>query len=201
MPEQLDLSDGEYRERLKAKFGQHSSPGGRNFDFFYQSQVLWDESMAHNLNEFMAKNPGYQVVVIAGVGHMAFGSGIPKRAHRLNKKDYAVILNAEDVEKGIADYVLFPSPVSSTETPKLGVQLKEGAGRVIITAVLPQSVAEKAGLQEDDVLLTLDEEKIGAVEDVKIHMLFKKKGDTVVVKVLRKRVFFGDKEMEFRVML
>ncbi len=196
VPEQLDLSDAEYRDRLRAIFDQHGSPEGRSFDFFYQAQVLWDESMARNLNEFMAKNPGYQVVVLAGVGHMAFGSGIPKRAYRLNKKEYAIILNSEEVEKGIADYVLFPSPIALAETPKLGVQLREDAGVVVIAAIFPESAADKAGLRKDDIVLALDGEKIGSIEDVKIHLLYKKKGDTVVVRALRKRFLFGDKELE-----
>jgi len=201
VPAQLDLSDADYRERLRAVFGRHANPEGKSFDFFYQAQVLWDESMAHTLNEFMTKNPGYQVVVIAGVGHMAYGSGIPKRAHRLNRKDYAVILNAEEIEKGIADYVLFPMPVPFEETPKLGVMLKEDAGAVTVEGVSPESSAEKAGLRKDDLILSLDSEKIGAVEDIKIHLLSKKKRETVVVKVLRKRFLFGEKEMEFTVVL
>ena len=36
---------------------------------------------------------------------------------------------------------------------------------------------------------------------MKIHLLFRKKGDTVAVKVKRKRFLFGDKEMEFKVTL
>jgi len=201
VPGDIDLSDREYKERLREAFARHANPEGRNFDFFYQSQVLWDESMAHNLNEFFTKNPGYQTVVLAGVGHMAFGSGIPKRAYRLNHKKYAVVLNSEDVEKGIADFVLFPSPVPFRETPKLGVQLKDDGGVVAIAVVSPGSAAEKAGLREDDIILYADNEKVEAVEDVKIHLLYKKKGDAISVKVKRKRFLFGDTEMEFRVVL
>ncbi len=201
VPQDMDLSDTEYRERLRESYATHANPEGRNFDFFYQSQVLWDESMAHNLNEFMTKNPGHQVVVLAGSGHMAFGSGIPKRAHRLNRREYAVILNAEDVENGIADYVVFPSPVPFRETPRLGVQLKDDGGVVTITKVAPESVAEKAGIRENDAIISLDGEKMAAVEDVKIHLLSKKKGDAVSVKVKRKRFLFGHREMEFKVVL
>jgi len=201
VPGDMDLSDTEYRERLRESYAAHANPEGRNFDFFYQSQVLWDEAMAHNLNEFMTKNPGHQVVVLAGGGHMSFGSGIPKRAYRLNRREYAVLLNAEDVEKGIADYVLFPSPVPFKETPKLGVQLKDDRGVVTITMVSPDSAAEKAGLRADDAIISLDSEKMAAVEDVKIHLFYRKKGDVVSVKVKRKRFLFGDREMEVKVML
>jgi S1-C subfamily serine protease len=157
--------------------------------------------MAHNLNEFMTKNPGYQAVVLAGVGHMVFGSGIPKRSFRLNRRDYAVILNSADAEQGIADFILFPSPVPFMETPRLGVQLKDEGGMVTIAMVSPESAAEKAGLRGDDVIISLDDLKPEVVEDVKIHLLYKKKGDTVVLKVKRKRFLFGDKEMEFKITL
>jgi len=67
--------------------------------------------------------------------------------------------------------------------------------------VSPESAAEKAGLRGDDVIISLDDLKPEVVEDVKIHLLYKKKGDTVVLKVKRKRFLFGDKEMEFKITL
>jgi len=197
VPEDMDLSDMEYQKRLRGHFESHAGSQARNFDFFYQSQVLWDESMAHNLSDFMTRNPGYQVVVLAGGGHMAFGSGIPKRAHRLNGKDYAVIMYSEDVEKDVADYILYPAPLPLPESPKLMVLLKEDKGTVSINGFSPESISEKAGLMTDDVILSLDGEKIETIEDIKIYLLYKKKGDTVNVKVRRKRFLFGDKEMEF----
>jgi uncharacterized iron-regulated protein len=201
VPEDMDLSDMEYQKRLRGYFESHAGSQARNFDFFYQSQVLWDESMAHNLNDFMTRNPGYQVVVLAGGGHMAFGSGIPKRAHRLNGKDYAVIMNSEDVDKDVADYILYPLPLPFPEAPKLGVMLKEENRVVSISGFSPDSIAEKAGLLTDDLILSLDGEKIEAIEDIKIHLLYTKKGDTVNVKVRRKRFLFGEKEMEFTITL
>ncbi|MBI5074932.1 MAG: ChaN family lipoprotein [Nitrospirae bacterium] len=201
VPEDMDLADLEYRERLRTVFEKHAGSESRNFDFFYQSQVLWDESMAHNLNDFMIKNPGHQVVVLAGSGHMAFGSGIPKRAHRINRKDYSVILNSDDIEKDIADYILYPSPLSFTESPKLGVMLKEENKAVSISGFSAESISEKAGLTADDVILSLDNEKIETVQDIKIHLFYRKKGETVAVNVARKSFFFGVKELAFKVVL
>lgn len=201
LPEDMDLSDMEYRERLRGFFDRHAGSETRNFDFFYQSQVLWDESMAHTLNDYITKNPGYQVVVLAGGGHMQFGSGIPKRTHRLNNKEYMVILNSEDIEKDIADYILYPSALPFTESPKLMVILKEDKGAVAISGFSPESIAEKAGLRSDDIVLSLDNEKIETIEDIKIHLFFKKKGDTVTVRVARKSFLFGVKEREFKVTL
>ena len=112
-----------------------------------------------------------------------------------------MLLNAEDVENGIADYLLFTSPVPFKETPKLGVQLRDESNVVTITMVSPDSAAEKAGIRLHDVIISLDGEKMAAVEDVKIHMVSKKKGDTLKLRVLRKRFLFGPKEIEISLIL
>ena len=201
VPEYFDLSDSEYHERLREIFQGHSHSKESDFDLFYQAQVLWDESMAHNLDEFISKNPGYKVVVLAGAGHMMFGSGIPKRAFRLNKRDYAVILNTGEIEKNIADFVLFPASVSLPESAKLGVVLNEEDKKVIISRFAPDSIAEKAGMKEDDIILSIDNTVVESVDDMRIFLFFKKKGDEITVKVLRKRFLFGPAEKEFKVTL
>ena len=201
VPEYFDLSDMDYRERLRGFFEQHTRAMEKNFDFFYQSQVLWDESMSHNLNAFMKKNPDYKIIVLTGVGHMAYGSGIPKRTFRRNGKEYAVILNTGDIEKDVADFVLFPAPVALPESPKLMVQLKEEDKKVIISQFAPDSIAEKAGLQEDDVILSLDDTIVEGIADVRIFLFFKKKGDEITITVSRKRFLFGPKERRFKVTL
>lgn len=201
IPEYFDLSDNEYRERLRDFFGQHARSEERNFDFFYQAQVLWDEAMAHNLDAFMSRNPEYKVVVVAGAGHMAFGSGIPNRLFRLNKRDYAVILNAGDIEKDVADYVLFPSPASLPESPKIGVILEEKDKKMMIRQFTSDSIAEKAGMEVGDIILSLDGTPVESMDDMRISLLTMKKGDEVTVKVLRKRFLRGPAEKEIRVTL
>jgi uncharacterized iron-regulated protein len=111
IPSEIDFSDNEYKERLKKVFHLHKKTELKNFDFFYQSQILWDETMSQSINEFIKKSPDYQMVVLAGNGHLEYGSGIPKRTYRRNGLDYAIILTDKEVEKDIADYVIFPKPV------------------------------------------------------------------------------------------
>ncbi len=201
VPEDIDLTDMEYKERLKEIFEHHKNSWKKNFDLFYEAQVLWDESMAHNLNEFIQKNPEYQVVVIAGVGHLAFRSGIPKRCYRLNNKDYSIILSSEDIEQDIADFVLYPVPIKPPRSPKLGVILREEEGKVKITSFIPGSISKKAGLKKNDIILSIDDTKIEGIDDIKIFLVFKKKGDDITVKVSRQRFLFGAVEKEFKITL
>lgn len=201
IPAQMDFSDNEYRDRLKEVFVKHDRSGEKNFDFFYQSQILWDETMSMSVDEFLKKNPDYSMVVLAGGGHIQYGSGIPKRTFRRNGYDYAIILNDVDIERDIADYIIFPKPMDGTTSPKLMVSLREMHGVVSIEGFPENSISEKAGLRKGDVIISLDGITVKSVDDIRIHLFYKKKGDTVKVKVLRKRFLFGDKEMEFEVVL
>jgi uncharacterized iron-regulated protein len=201
LPQELDLTDAGYRDRLKEVFGRHTGGPERNFDNFLQAQVLWDETMALSLDLFLKKNPGRQVVVLAGQGHIAHGSGIPKRAFRRNGYEYATILNDAGVEKDIGDYLVFPEALDGVTAPRLMVVLKEGEGRVVIADLPEDSVSRTAGLRAGDTVLMLDNAPVSSVEDLKLELFYKKPGDTVRVRVARKRFLPGLREMEFVVKL
>jgi uncharacterized iron-regulated protein len=200
LPSQMDFSDDAYKERLKKIFREHEDFKTKNFDFFYQAQIVWDETMAESVDRFLKAHPNDQVLVLAGSGHLAYGSGIPKRAARRNGYDYAVILNDADFERDIANYVLFPGTIPGITSPKLMVFLKEEAGKVEIAGFSQDSASEKAGMQVGDTILSIDRTPVHSVDDIKIELLFRKKGDKVSVAVLRKRLL-GPEEMDFEVAL
>lgn len=200
IPADMDMADRQYRERLEAVFRTHRT--SMDFDYFYQSQILWDETMAHSVDEFMRENPDYQMVVLAGTGHIIYGSGIPRRAYRLNGKKYSTLITSGEsaVESDISDYVLFPEPLPAPEAPKLGVILSEAEGQVKITEFTGAGRAESAGLEKDDVIVSIDDWKVEGIDDVRIALFDKSPGDTLVIKVLRKKLF-GSKEMVIPVTL
>ncbi len=196
IPPHMDFSDTAYRERLKETFRQHPGFEARNFEFFYQAQVLWDEAMAYSVAEFFQKHPMSQMVVLAGSGHLAYGSGIPKRTFRHTGYEYAIILNDAEMQREIAHYIVFPKAVESISAPKLMVFLDEEQEKVTIRGFPQDSVAQKAGLQVGDVIIALDGVQIKSIEDVRIDLLYRKKGEAVKVKALRKEA-----EIEFEVTL
>jgi aminopeptidase N len=200
LPAEMDFSDEAYRERLKGIFHLHEGFQKNAFDFFYQAQVLWDETMAESIDGFLKTHGDYQMVVLAGSGHIAQGSGIPKRAARRNGYDYVTILMEVDLEPGIADFVLFPAPIPGGKAPQLQVQLKESPGGVTIEGFPEDSASKKAGLRVGDMLLSIDGAPIRAVEDLKIELLSRTKGDKTRLKVSRKGLF-GVREVEFEVVL
>ncbi len=201
VPAQLDLSDSTYRDRLKTVFSQHKGPSERNFDFFYQAQVLWDETMALSVDEFLQQHPGYRMVVVAGAGHLAYGSGIPKRVYRRNSLPYFIALNDGEPDRDVANYLIFPPSLDGMTAPKLMAALKAEDKRVAVTDLPEDSVSKKAGIRPGDVILAVDGERMESVEDIKLFLFSKQQGDHIRVTVLRKRFFLGDKELTFDVLL
>jgi uncharacterized iron-regulated protein len=206
VPLDMDMSDGNYINRLKNIFrqGQHSGIGFNNFYNFYQSQIIWDESMAHKIAEFFEESPDHQMVVLAGSGHVMYGQGIPQRVKRLAGKEYAILINSQGfypIDDKIADYVLFPSQLNPPVSPKLGVIIKDGEGMAQIKDFSSKSAALLAGLKKRDIIKNIDGLKIESIEDIKISLFDKKPGDNLKVEVERKKVFLGKKKMEFIVTL
>lgn len=200
VPAEMDYSDEKYRERMNDVFRMHKDWEKKKFDYFYQSQILWDETMSQSIDGFLRKNPDHQIVVIAGQGHLQYGSGIPRRTYRRNGESYAIVLIDADIDKGIADHVIFPKYVEGTVSPKLMVILNEKEGRLTITGFPDVSVSENAGMRAGDVIISMDGVPVSSVEELKIHLFYKKKGETASVKILRK-IEEQEKEMEFKVKL
>lgn len=74
-----------YRQILQNIYNQHAREGHGNsdgFERFFSVQVLWDETMAHAIAQFWKTSPDYQIIVIAGKGHIQYGYGIPSRVER-----------------------------------------------------------------------------------------------------------------------
>jgi uncharacterized iron-regulated protein len=201
IPQELDFSDQGYRARLEEVFTAHQNSQERDFTFFYQAQILWDETMAESIDGFLKKNPDFRLVVVAGGGHLRYGSGIPKRALRRNGFDYAIVLNDAGVERGIADIIVFPEPSKTKTAPKLMVFLKEQDQKVRIAGFVKDSVSENAGLKVEDALLSLDGYPVESIEDVKIALFYKKAGETIKVKIRRTGFFYGHEELEFEIKL
>lgn len=201
LPSEMDMTDEEYKKRLRETFEKHEGSEERDFENFYQSQIIWDEIMAQRIDEYMKENPSKRMVVIAGGGHLAYSSGIPKRAFRRNNLPYAVVLNNDEVFSGISDYILYPEPLSTPETPKLMALLKDDEEGVKIMGFPDKSISESAGLRKNDLIVAIDGERVKDVEDVKITLLYKKKGDKIKVEIIRRVFLFGRISRQFEITL
>lgn len=82
---EIRTDNQEYRqlfEKLAGGHHQHLSGNSQKLDNFFTAQVLWDETMADAIANFVKINPDYQVIVLAGSGHIIYGYGIPSRVAR-----------------------------------------------------------------------------------------------------------------------
>ncbi len=118
---EISLDNIAYRQMVLKAFQQHQSGGHGNSNSannFFLAQVLWDETMADGIAKFVKANPDYQVVVLAGQGHIVYGYGIPSRVERRiqdwNENKFiqrSVLLSVPDItplekDKPIADFIL-----------------------------------------------------------------------------------------------
>ncbi len=143
IPESLDFSDNRYAHDLREVFALHNGQEAlQDFNYFYQAQVLWDETMAETAHQFLQKSPQRKLIVLAGNGHLRHRYGIPKRLHRRIMTSSAVILQDEALESGIADYVLQTTGIEGLRSPKLGVAVENTE-----TGLLVKSVADKSPAQ------------------------------------------------------
>lgn len=109
---EIDLSSTRYRDRLGAIFRtvHEGRSHSANIEFFYQAQVLWDETMAAAIAQYHQQHPERLIVVLAGRGHLYFGDGIPQRVQRrlpYQRRQAIVLLNPTPEEKAtpkIADW-------------------------------------------------------------------------------------------------
>lgn len=114
---EIRTDNAEYRQMLLEIYQQHQKAAQGNstaFQRFLQAQVLWDETMAEKIAQFAKANPDYQVVVLAGQGHIVYGYGIPGRVERRlgvgKVKMRSVLFNfptdsPSSADKPIADYI------------------------------------------------------------------------------------------------
>jgi uncharacterized iron-regulated protein len=114
---EIRTDNADYRKMAQEIYEQHHQSAHGNsssFERFFTAQVLWDETMAEKIAQFLKANPDSQVVVLAGKGHIVYGYGIPSRvARRLgngNLIQRSVLLSPHEgtsssTNKLVADFV------------------------------------------------------------------------------------------------
>lgn len=114
---EIDRSNVEYREMISASYQQHAgivSIASRSFDRFYTAQLLWDETMAERVANFVTQNPHRQTIVLAGSSHIIYGYGIPDRVKRrlgsstFRQKTVLLSHNIDPKQSQPADFIWNP---------------------------------------------------------------------------------------------
>ncbi|MFQ5451317.1 MAG: ChaN family lipoprotein [Nitrospinaceae bacterium] len=212
---ELDENDPYHKAYSMAVFGGHKKSSG-HFLKPYRMLLLWEESMAQTVTEFLDNKdyPDWKLVVLAGGFHVQYGFGIPKRAFRRKPHAYSIVLptvtelpeDLKDREMNV-EHVFVPLYLADFAwklqykvLPKnrilLGVRLEDEEEGVSVTQVGEKSNAEKAGIQVGDVLLAMNGKQIAGVEDLVDRLQQYNFGDRTTFHLRR-----GAEELDVEVLL
>lgn len=203
IPQKLIFPNKAYKSFLKKIYKIHT--GLNNFEYFCEAQTIWDQTMADSIVDFLQKNPEYQMVVLTGSGHVAFGYGIPYRVKLSLPLKQSIIINVHDdqLKPNMADFFLFPPFIKQPFSPKLGVFLtsikRDGKTYLKVVDVIPHSVAWKAGIKPGYLIVAFDGKPIHNIYDLKLDLLFKHKGDSAILKIRRIRKLLPDEVFTLKV--
>jgi uncharacterized iron-regulated protein len=105
----IDLSNESHRAYLLEVYKEDAHQDLRNFDYFYQAQCVWEDTMAENIAEYLKENKE-TIVAFTGNGHIINKFGIPDRALGRIPVDMATIVlyplaGQLTVTKETADYI------------------------------------------------------------------------------------------------
>jgi uncharacterized iron-regulated protein len=109
---EIRTDNAAYRQIIQAVYEQihQGRSASSSFENFFLAQVLWDETMAQGIVDFLKANPDRTVIALAGDGHIAYGHGIPSRVSRRipEVQQRSVIVNPDagmELEESIANYL------------------------------------------------------------------------------------------------
>jgi len=181
LPESYDWSDKEYEKRLRSVFDEHPDYPGE-FQDFLRGQLTWDESMAERAAQYLDKNPESRLLILAGSGHIMYGSGIPNRIKRRIDVEQVSILLSEDllpVSENIADFLVLSEEQSLEPVGLIGALLETEGKLLVIKGFSDNSAAKDAGLVEGAVIIGVGNETVESFVDFKLVIMGKKPGDSV----------------------
>ena len=201
LPE-VDRSDPYHKEALQAIYAGHGR-GADRFSAFYDTMLLWDESMAANIVRFMTSPAGAdkRMVVFAGGFHVGYGFGIPRRVFRRLPLSYRIVIpyakdfpeekrmldvTAPDLPLMLADFVWGVAyEAVETKQVRLGIFMEPFQAGVRVTNVFPGSAAALAGIEPGDIIAAFDGETITQPFDLIYALKRKEAGDKVPIRLIR----------------
>jgi len=200
---ELDFQDPYQRAMAESVYSGHSM-GKAMSDGFIRVQTLWDETMAQNLASYLQSPEGAerQVMVVAGGNHVRYGFGIPRRLHRRMPVPYLLLGSSEieipkDREVQLMDvtmpmfpmrawdYLKLTSYEKVVSGVKLGIAIEDDPQGVAVKMVMPHSIAEKAGIKKDDLLLQAGETTLSDQFDLLYLLMNMQTGESLKLDIQR----------------
>ena len=146
-----------------------------DFQRFVRGQQVWDRAMAQALYSALNRSERPLVVGIMGAGHIRYGYGVPHQLMDLGIEDVAMLLPwennkaCEQLVTGIADAVFGIASYTTPHLPRhqrLGIQFEMVQRGARILQIEKGSVAETAGLIDEDIITEIAGLEVRQINDV-----------------------------------
>jgi uncharacterized iron-regulated protein len=110
---EIHLDNKAHRAYIRKIYEQHPRGDLKTFEYFYQAQCAWEDTMAQNISEYLRLNKS-KMVVLTGNGHIVSKFGIPDRTVNRFPVSMATVMpypldQSMKMEKAMADYMWLTS--------------------------------------------------------------------------------------------
>jgi hypothetical protein len=182
------MSSKAYAARLARAFAEHPPRTGHTVENFIDAQRVWDETMAARAVAQLNPIPTARMLIVAGVGHVAYENGIAGRISRRSNIDPLIVFSqpptvaptvrAEHVELEMLDVSLPPQG-------RLGVFLddKWGGPGVGISGVVEDGPANGAGVTAADAIISVQGASVSDYVGLKLSLMGRVAGTVVSVRL------------------
>jgi uncharacterized iron-regulated protein len=101
----IDTKNTAHRAYLESVFQENAHRHMQSFEYFYEAQCAWEDTMAESIARKLGEGP---MVVVIGNGHIQYKYGVPERAFKRNPVPFRTIYLAaagSEVDLDLADYI------------------------------------------------------------------------------------------------
>ena len=201
IPADMDVENADHMTFFKASFADDDSlHGGMSEDMWkamHSAQVTWDATMGFNAVQALkqAADPGAIMVVLVGSGHVAYGLGIERQARKWLDGQITTLVPVPvhgstdgpgpTVQASYANFVWGIPAESDTLYPTLGLSTTPAEGGRRVIQVEKDSVASRTGFQVNDVIVSMDGQRLDGREILNVLMARKQWADRAQFVVVR----------------
>jgi len=201
MAPEPDLTQQDHRTLIRTIFESADLPPqmkGKGlelaFEGLYRAQATWDETMAFHALQVLEKEE-VRIVILAGSGHLLYNLGINLRAYEKSRLPFKTVVcvavpkdkESIEVSRSLADYVWGLPEEERPAFPSVGLSFKkfEGLNNLVIEREPIDGVAKAAGFEKGDVVLSVEGQEFGEINELRIFLAKLNWGDQVMFRLLR----------------
>jgi len=208
-----DTGNAEHRFYVNTMMQGVGAEAPALFPNLYFAHCLWDAAMGEGAIKVAKAHPKAKVVLLAGTGHVAYHLGIARIISQRSGLKTAVVMpvdvrlpkktdknpfeahlgpNPEKpatptviVSRGLGEFLVGVPEEEFEKYPTFGMSLKDTPEGIKVSIVLPDSIAEKRGFKNGDLIVEFNGQRFADTTALRQWLTWINWGDKLVVKVRR----------------